>query len=414
MVQIGGNLAAILANRKSTSDFMQADEELAAKKRAQAIAEQTAQLQLKKAEKDMTAFNPDDIKNLAAKSIYEAAQGLPVTPAGRAAIEAMATLEGNKTEYKPDEEGNLRAITAPNPYSQYLGGGMMTPVLSGGESLDPMEASRAAIAQRNAEMGSANPYGQNDEVVPLPMNIVDVENALGGQSMPTQTLGIPENYTGDKNDLLRLPANQGVVMDNTKRLNLPTVSAPNSEMLLQVAPGAGQKTEQFAREQAIKGAADMAAKNYESQIKAAEEEFKSGVANNKVTQVLTRMRQINDSLKDMGAIVSQEMPYAERLKTAASTTQIGQGIRKFDNPEAQALAEEYSNLQSTLLPYYATAAGLGSKSLDSEGERKSILSSFGSPAGIYEANKNQINNLYSLFGVTDGQSTGIKFLGFEE
>jgi hypothetical protein len=144
-----------------------------------------------------------------------------------------------------------------------------------------------------------------------------------------------------------------------------------------------------------------ALKGYETEISRAGAELKEKKGQRKVADVLGRMKQINEELKNKKAIVSGDASLKENIGRYISTTGLGQEARKIKDPETQALAEEYTKLQSTLLPYYASAAGLGAKSLDSEGERKSILGSFGDPSGIYEANKRQLQTLEGLFGVED-------------
>jgi len=121
-------------------------------------------------------------------------------------------------------------------------------------------------------------------------------------------------------------------------------------------------------------------------------------------QIIDRMRQINKELKDLGEISSESQGMMQRGTAALAGTGVGQAVEKVTDPKSQALRDEYKKLQSTFLPFYATAAGLGAKSLDSEGERKSILDSFGDPAGLYEANERQLENLTNLIG-TGGQST---------
>lgn len=165
----------------------------------------------------------------------------------------------------------------------------------------------------------------------------------------------------------------------------------------------------------LDAAQDLARMDYENDIKLANEKIKTDRGRQNVFGILNRMEQINEALRERGAIVSTDQGYFDRVGTTAETTGLGQGIRKFNDPQSQALADEYTKLQSALLPYYASAAGLGAKSLDSEGERKTILDSFGSPSGIYDSNKNQLNNLRKLFGGEQQQPdySGFKILGIE-
>ena len=142
---------------------------------------------------------------------------------------------------------------------------------------------------------------------------------------------------------------------------------------------------------------EAAKANIGSQVKQAEEQLKTQQGQQKVATILQRMSDINDELKNLGGIVSESQSPVERAGAYAATTRLGQEARTVADPKTQALAEEYKKLQSALLPYYASAAGLGAKSLDSEGERKSILDSFGSPDSLYEANQRQLTNLGNLF-----------------
>lgn len=181
----------------------------------------------------------------------------------------------------------------------------------------------------------------------------------------------------------QMPTSDPVVLTRPVE-NMPSITPPNMDGL---SP--------YTREDLLKKAGEA---DIQFQVSQAEEQLKTKRGQQKVTQILDRMSEINNQLKDMGSIQSQGQNVAGRLGTYISTTGTGQEARKVVNPAAQALAEEYKNLQSSLLPFYASAAGLGAKSLDSEGERKSILSSFGDPAGIYEANQRQLQNLAGLFG----------------
>ena len=144
-------------------------------------------------------------------------------------------------------------------------------------------------------------------------------------------------------------------------------------------------------------AKDITKMSYQDQLNRAKEDLKTERGNQKVQIVLNRMREINEALRDRGAIVTETQTPQERLGAYMATTALGQQTRKVSDPQSQSLAQEYKNLQSVLLPFYASAAGLGAKSLDSEGERKSILESFGDPGGIYETNLRQIQNLENVF-----------------
>jgi len=116
-------------------------------------------------------------------------------------------------------------------------------------------------------------------------------------------------------------------------------------------------------------------------------------------QALDRMNEINDTLNKNGVLVSEKQGLignaGNMLRNAPYVGGVGE---KALDPKNKALKEEYERLRSVLLPFYAKASGLGSKSLDSEGERKSMLDSFGSMEGTFEGNKAQLENLANMIG----------------
>jgi len=377
-----------LKSMGSIGDYQKLEAEFQLKKAQAAQQAQMNDIAMQKAQAE--AAQPD-IEGLASRGLFDYYQGKPLTPEAKAALETQAVLKGSSVQYKPDAAGNVRAVTEPNAYQQFLGG-MSAPSAGG----DPMAASRAAVTQRQGQIG-ANPYGTTpQEPVFNDMTVADIENAISPNN-PGMRLG------GQKpsSDLSQMAFDKQFTPGQP--LKTPIQDYRN---LMAGVPDAGPNTQQLAQEEAVKIEASKQKTDYENQIKLAAEEFKTGQANSKVALVLDRMNKINEALKQKGAIVSSDSSYAQRMAATAATSDLGQGIRKFNDPEAQALAEEYTSLQSTLLPYYASAAGLGAKSLDSEGERKSILQSFGNPAGIYDANLQQLQTLSSLFGVQSATQDG--------
>jgi len=224
---------------------------------------------------------------------------------------------------------------------------------------NPVEASRNAVMQRQAQIGS-NPYQREDL-----------------QMKPDDSF-------------------YGMMNVQKPQIDPRAASSPKVQMSIAEAEGKGN----------IDLANKMKMAQFDNQIQFANTELKTDQGQQKVQNILDRMGQLNDELQKRGGLVSDSQSFLQRADSAMMTTGLGQGVRKISDPQTQALAEEYRSLQATLLPYYATAAGLGAKSLDSEGERKSILDSFGSPTGIYQANKNQLDNLYVLFGGTPKQEQG--------
>lgn len=159
----------ILRNPTSVSDFLRLEEEFQARKRAAAQQEQMNAARMKQIEAELSK---PDIEGLAQQSMYDFYQGKPLTEQGKAALSTLAAMEGSKTTYQPDEFGNVRAITAQNPYQQFLDqiSGASTQET---KAQDPLAASRAAIQQRNAE-GIQNKY-QTIPEAPFDLNKTDLE-----------------------------------------------------------------------------------------------------------------------------------------------------------------------------------------------------------------------------------------------
>lgn len=159
----------------SLGDFQKLEEEFQLKK---AQAEQAAQLNALQGQKLQRELSAPDLESLAQQSLYAYHQGQPLTSEGKAAIETLATLKGSNVQYKPDEFGNVRAVSEPNPYQQFLGG-QTAPSFGG----DPMAASQNAIRQRQSEIGS-NPY--QGEIIPVSMTQADIEQQLQGTPVASQ------------------------------------------------------------------------------------------------------------------------------------------------------------------------------------------------------------------------------------
>lgn len=162
----------ILKNVASVGDFQRLQEEFDLKKRQQAQAQQLGDLQALKLQREIET---PDLEGLAQQSLYAYHQGQPLTPEGKAAIETLATLKGSNVQYKPDEFGNVRAVTEPNSYQVFLGGaGASRP-----NTMDPFAVSQAAIKDRQQQIGS-NPY--QSEIEPVPLDLAGIEAQLGANS----------------------------------------------------------------------------------------------------------------------------------------------------------------------------------------------------------------------------------------
>lgn len=283
-----------------------------------------------------------NLERKAQEALYNRAQGLPHD---ESAIQAYSTYKGSQTFIDPNT-GNH--VTKPSLAQRaglegggYQGGGYVPSEPNG----EPMGMDRAAAYFEN--LGRQNGS--------IPASPIPTAPVITPESQITQNLQVGGGLAGTPvGDKMEAQANLGL-----------------------------QK--------------DKAMKDYEAEIKFAADRLKTEKGQKSVSTILNRMGEINEMLKKDNAIIHDNMPALERVGKYAETSGVGQEYRKVKNPRVQALAEEYTRLQSTLLPYYATAAGLGAKSLDSEGERKSILDSFGSPSGIYESNKSQLETLNKLF-----------------
>jgi hypothetical protein len=104
-----------LLGRRTTTDFDREAQEFDARKKQRELQQQILTRKLNQAD-DL------DLAKVAEKSIFDMYQGKPLDDRGRAAIQTLARMQSNKTVYKPDEFGNVRAVTQPNPYESFLSG----------------------------------------------------------------------------------------------------------------------------------------------------------------------------------------------------------------------------------------------------------------------------------------------------
>lgn len=171
---------SVFGKLRSFDDYERLQQEFDMQKAAREQAAQIGALQIQQAQKQLAT---PDLEALAQQSLYAYHQGQPLSPEGKAALETLATMKGETVQFKPDEFGNVRAFTEPNPYQQFLGN-VSTPVSYG--TGDPLTASRNAITQRQG----------NIEVQPLDLAGVEAQigdmGASGGQMMgnsPALTMG---------------------------------------------------------------------------------------------------------------------------------------------------------------------------------------------------------------------------------
>lgn len=317
--------------------------------------------------REMQAFKRDnDVDALFFDAMLAKKEGRELTPRHQAAIGYKIAENENKTVHKYNPTtGYSQASTAPNPYKS------MFPELvpqSMGE-LEPQPVRQSASPMESG------PQSTFDKLT------IDVEPLE--QTVPKGAMS-PDPYY-DNAPKTRMDAAK-------KRVDVEGDIAKQKALT-------DMDLDKY-----------MAEKDYDNAIKVANESLKTERGQKKVLDIVDRMTQLNDELKEAGAIVAADNKMGTNLMARGRQTGLGQGLQKVLSPEVQAKIDEYTKLQSSLLPFYASASGLGAKSLDSDGERKAILSSFGDPVGIYDANDNQLNNLRQLFGgdprvkVQDGQT----------
>lgn len=144
-----------------------------------------------------------DVKKLADAALYNFYQGQPLDAQGLAAIKAADVTEGQKTSYQVNERGEVRAVTNPNPYAQFLAqygvtsnapmaaGGIKTlaqagaqpayaPGIAGG-AYDPAAANKAAVLAALEADPTQNPPLRDDFLTEKGenMGVPDAMQALG-------------------------------------------------------------------------------------------------------------------------------------------------------------------------------------------------------------------------------------------
>lgn len=310
--------------------------------------------------------NQIDIKRLSENYAMKRELGMmdAITPEEEAAANVRAKTE--RAQIYTDAYG--RQVVQPSGYANYMG-------VSQGAMQQPTALAQGIGGATMAQRGEFPAY-QDIPATPMQPQMLTIDDL--GQFQDQTPVG---GY-----------APQDVVSgEEVVKEGVPELKVPEMTRGLKGSPVGNLK-----QWEAMK---DFTEKQWKAEMDFSKEKLKTERGKNQVGNLLNRMDEINDALKQREAIMVGDAPLKDRIKTYLETTGVGQEGRKILDPETQAYAEEYRNLQATLLPFYATAAGLGAKSLDSEGERKSILDSFGSPSGIYSANARQIDNLRKTFGL---------------
>jgi hypothetical protein len=113
---------------------------------------------------------------------------------------------------------------------------------------------------------------------------------------------------------------------------------------------------------------------------------------------IARMMEINEELKKLNAIPSEEQAPVDRAGAQIKGSFIGQKASTVADPKAQALREEYRKLKNSILPAYKKAAGLTAGEGNTETEQENIKSGFGDESGFYEANKRLLEEMQNKYG----------------
>ena len=190
--------------------------------------------------------------------------------------------------------------------------------------------------------------------------------------------------------------------------SVPSQANPPATYQEQTAHIGGQVkgTPKFAFEQA-KQELDFVGKKMMQDIKDGKTTALKEGSKESLQQLVDRMRAINFELKEGGEIRGEEQGISANISSAIAGTGVGQAVEGVTDPKSQALRKEYEGLRSMMLPFFASASGLSAKSIDSEGERKAILDSFGDPTGLYESNEKLLDALSSKVGTGVERPTNI-------
>jgi len=136
----------------------------------------------------------------------------------------------------------------------------------------------------------------------------------------------------------------------------------------------------------------------QSTIKTAESKQEKLKAAPVFDRTIDRLNEINEELKALGAIPSEEQAPVNRLGAQIKGSLIGQKTSVVADPKAQALREEYKKLKNSILPAYKKAAGLTAGEGNTEIEQENMKSGFGDESGFYEANKRLLGEMQNKYG----------------
>lgn len=208
-----------LKSMGSVGDYQKLEAEFQMKKAQAAQQQQLNDIAMQKAQAEIAQ---PDIKGLASRGLFDYYQGKPLTAEARAALETQAVLEGSNVKYQPDMFGNVRAVSEPNPYQQFLG-----------SSSRPMAAPSAAVTQAQIENPSQEPVFKD-------MTVADIETAISpnnpgmtlGQKKPSdlsQMAFDPKNAPSLDAEVLNSPYGRKAMFDQQIKL-MGDVNNPNTEI----------------------------------------------------------------------------------------------------------------------------------------------------------------------------------------
>jgi len=337
-------------------------------------------LEMERRQMEMGGSKAADFEQMAQNAVYKSALGMPMTPEDQAAINVMASTKSDQQYVNPD--GSI--VFRPNPYKTLLGAGMQRagaemPQVMRGEALPPLP------------MDTSQGY-VND--LPEMANASDVYQNLTGEQMPPDLISQMGQSRSDAYTTQKDVANVSPFLTQS-------VYAEGSPKWKEEQSRIAEEKRAFEQKKAEQGLSLEKEKeviDYENEYKKAESLLKTETGSKRIRLLVSRMKDINEELKNKGAIASSTNNMLENLKAYAGSSALGQQSRLINNPEIAALVKEYESLRNTAMPFFAAASEMGAKSMDSNTERLGILSGFGDPTGVYETNKNQLNNMDKLFG----------------
>jgi len=352
------------------------------------------------------AFKKDkqglDLTKLAEAAAYKFSMGIEPTAEEIAAVRAKGMLDGSKTEYKPDEKGNIRAVTNPSPYESLYGMLNKGGVPAGSTGFVPPNA---AIADESVLAGMSNAKGP----MPAPMAPmgVDLDRIMQARQANAAAVGQPAM---DIEALMQASGDTRDPMGNT----LP---APPNQGGLNLSPlqpreiAGNPNATQVGVETAVKGDIDLQKRRMEGQIKREEAKFEP--MNESQGKVATFADRIAEAEEVFGQKPVEKAQKSLYNRTASKTPLVGNALvsdeyqmgdqaeRNFINSvlrrESGAVIspEEFANAREQYIPQpFDSAEKIKLKAKN----RKTVLEGFKREAGPAYAPK-------SANGATEYQTT---------